>query len=69
MPWRSLAAADGTHAVEDPIARRSRILDDRHGRGSTIVTTQLPIEHWHEMIPIRLSPTPSWIGLCTTPIA
>src|SRR6202795_4617826 len=27
------------------------IIDDRHGRGSTIVTTQLPIEHWHEMIP------------------
>jgi DNA replication protein DnaC len=27
------------------------IVDDRHGRGSTIVTTQLPIEYWHEMIP------------------
>ena len=27
------------------------IVDDRHGRGSTIVTSQLPIEHWHEMIP------------------
>src|SRR3954463_12794252 len=27
------------------------IVDDRHGRGATIVTTQLPIEHWHEMIP------------------
>ena len=25
------------------------IVDDRHGRGSTIVTTQLPIEHWHEI--------------------
>ena len=27
------------------------IVDDRHERRSTIVTTQLPIEHWHEMIP------------------
>jgi DNA replication protein DnaC len=27
------------------------IIDDRHGRGSTIVTSQLPIEHWHQMIP------------------
>jgi DNA replication protein DnaC len=27
------------------------IVDDRHGRGSTIVTSQLPIEHWHELIP------------------
>jgi DNA replication protein DnaC len=26
------------------------ILEDRHGRGSTIVTSQLPIEHWHEII-------------------
>lgn len=26
------------------------ILEDRHGRGSTIVTTQLPVEHWHETI-------------------
>lgn len=21
---------------------------DRHGRGSTIVTSQLPVDHWHE---------------------
>ena len=27
------------------------IVDDRHGRRATIVTTQLPIDHWHEMIP------------------
>jgi DNA replication protein DnaC len=26
------------------------IMEDRHGRGSTIVTSQLPIEHWHEII-------------------
>jgi DNA replication protein DnaC len=26
------------------------ILEDRHGRGSTIVTSQLPIEHWHEVV-------------------
>ena len=25
-------------------------LEDQHGRGSTIVTSQLPIEHWHEVI-------------------
>ena len=23
---------------------------DRHGRGSPIVTSQLPVEHWHEAI-------------------
>ncbi|MDO8892072.1 MAG: IS21-like element helper ATPase IstB [Sulfurimicrobium sp.] len=26
------------------------ILDDRHGRKSTVVTSQLPAEHWHEAI-------------------
>jgi DNA replication protein DnaC len=26
------------------------IVDDRHGRGSTIVTSQIPVKHWHELI-------------------
>src|SRR6266853_2395745 len=26
------------------------IMDDRHNRGSTIVTSQLPVDHWHEVI-------------------
>jgi DNA replication protein DnaC len=26
------------------------ILEDRHRRGSTIITSQLPVEHWHEII-------------------
>jgi DNA replication protein DnaC len=26
------------------------IMEDRHGRGLTIVTSQLPVEHWHEII-------------------
>jgi DNA replication protein DnaC len=26
------------------------LLDDRHGNRSTLVTSQLPVDHWHEMI-------------------
>ena len=26
------------------------LLDDRHGVRSTLVTSQLPVEHWHESI-------------------
>ena len=26
------------------------IVDDRHGRGSTIVTSQIPVKHWHQLI-------------------
>jgi len=26
------------------------IIEDRHGRCATIITTQLPIQHWHEVI-------------------
>ena len=31
-------------------ARPLEIIDNRHGRGSTIVTSQLPVDHWHEVI-------------------
>lgn len=27
------------------------IVDDRHGRGSTIVTSQMPVADWHDLIP------------------
>ena len=39
-------------SVLAPSERRDllEILEDRHGRGSTIVTSQLPVEHWHEAI-------------------
>ena len=26
------------------------LLDDRHGSRSTVVTSQLPVDHWHEII-------------------
>jgi DNA replication protein DnaC len=36
----------------DTAARRDllELLDDRHGQRSTLVTSQLPVEHWHEVI-------------------
>lgn len=36
----------------DAPARRDllELLDDRHGHRSTLVTSQLPVEHWHEVI-------------------
>ena len=39
-------------SVLTPSERRDllEILDDRHGRGSTIVTSQLPVDHWHEAV-------------------
>jgi DNA replication protein DnaC len=27
------------------------VVDDRHQRGSTMITSQVPVEHWHEVIP------------------
>jgi DNA replication protein DnaC len=26
------------------------VIEDRHGHASTIMTSQLPVEHWHESI-------------------
>ncbi|MGE4169089.1 MAG: IS21-like element helper ATPase IstB, partial [Candidatus Babeliales bacterium] len=39
-------------SVMDDIQRRDllEILDDRHQRSCTIITSQLPIKHWHESI-------------------
>ncbi len=34
------------------------IVDDRHQRGSTIITSQVPVDHWHEVIADPPSPTP-----------
>lgn len=36
----------------DATARRDllELLDDRHGQRATLVTSQLPLEHWHEVI-------------------
>src|SRR5579859_4143713 len=47
-------------SILNPSERRDllEILDDRHGRASTIVTSQIPVEHWHEIIgdPMRGRP-------------
>jgi len=39
-------------AVLTDTARRDllEIFDDRHGHRSTIITSQLPLEHWHNAI-------------------
>jgi DNA replication protein DnaC len=36
----------------DAEARRDllELLDDRHGRRATLITSQLPVEHWHDLI-------------------
>jgi DNA replication protein DnaC len=41
------------------------VLEDRYGRRATLVTSQLPIEHWHEYWRVPRSPTPSSTGSCT----
>ena len=39
-------------SVLSPSERRDilEILDDRHGRASTIVTSQIPVDTWHDVI-------------------
>ena len=56
--WHTLAKTDllllddWGLAHLDTEARRDllELLDDRHGHRSTLVTSQLPVEHWHEII-------------------
>ena len=41
----------GLAVLTDPERRDLlEIIEDRHGRRATLVTSQLPIEHWHEII-------------------
>jgi hypothetical protein len=37
------------------------IVEDRHGRGSTLITSQLPVTSWHDVIGLR-TVTPSSIA-------
>src|ERR1041385_4597726 len=46
---RALAALFGGAVGKDTVSRTWRKAD-RHDRGSTIITSQLPVEHWHEAI-------------------
>ena len=39
-----------TTLTQDQARDLLEIVDDRHNRGSTIVTSQLPVDHWHEAI-------------------
>jgi hypothetical protein len=45
------------------------ILEERYGRCSTMITSQLPVDRWHEIIGDPTMPTPSWIVSFTTPTA
>lgn len=58
---KELARIEGQHIfiIDDfgiqPLDAHSRsalmeIIDDRHGKSSTIITSQVPISKWHEII-------------------
>ena len=60
-------------SILNPSERRDllEILDDRHGRASTIVTSQIPVELWHDIIgdPTLGDASLSWTASFTTLIA
>ncbi|MBK7003341.1 MAG: ATP-binding protein [Rhodoferax sp.] len=53
-------------AAMDAQTRRDlmEIVDDRSSHRATIITSQLPIEHWHQWMAIGRWPTPCWIDSC-----
>ena len=44
------ALAAGVPVVTTAMGGPLEIVDDRHQRGSTIITSQVPVDHWHEVI-------------------
>jgi DNA replication protein DnaC len=56
----------GLTPMTDPQRRDLlELLEDRYGKRSTIVTSQLPVSSWQPSV-IQPWPTPSLTGLCTT---
>jgi len=45
------------------------IVEDRYDKGSIIITSQVPVDRWHDLIGSPRSPTPSSTASFTTPIA
>ena len=44
------------------------IVEDRHGARSTVITSQLPVDKWHDHLGDRRSLTQSATACCTVPI-
>ncbi len=42
------------------------IFEDRYDAGSTLITSQVPVDRWYEIIGIPPLPMPSSTGCCTT---
>jgi hypothetical protein len=43
------------------------IVEDRYGRGATLITSQIPVDRWHDLIATPLRPTPSSAASSATP--
>lgn len=50
LPCKRAASAGGWEGDAGGRHDLLEILEDRYGRRSTIVTSQVPVEHWHQLI-------------------
>ena len=51
--WAKIRQHSGPEFISKASEQRRdllKIMDDRHGRGSTVVTSQVPVDHWHEVV-------------------
>ena len=61
VAFNSSSSTTGAVGLNPPERRDLlELLDDRHGRASTIVTSEIPVEHWHDIIGDPPSATRSW---------
>ena len=49
-PWALKARSPGQRRRPPRYVPRLEILEDRYGRGATLVTSQLPVDRWHDVI-------------------
>jgi DNA replication protein DnaC len=58
-----------SRSMPSSVATSSSIVDDRYDRGSLLITSQVPVSRWHEVIEIPPWPTRRWTASCTALIA
>jgi hypothetical protein len=48
--WRSLGAPRSAPPAPRPGTPTLEIVEDRHGRASTLLTSELPVSRWHDVV-------------------
>jgi hypothetical protein len=67
--WQTLGPSGAEPLTAEQCRDLLEIVEDRYNRGSLIITSQVPVDCWYEIVEIPRWPTPSSIVGRTIPTA